>query len=174
MKRMLLLGLATLFMGAVTHAQVRNSTEVEQFIKKYEERGSYVEMSRAYLESLPLHSELTRVQIEAIMRTGSRPSSKSVLLSFKSLTLPTAYWEELLKAIEKDKFERQTFSRAQELLSAQYARPYENKMDCILVNKTSKEVSIIFMTGQDIDVTDFLGYLQVIKKYSSYYQSIED
>jgi len=164
MKRMLLFGLMTMVMVNVAHAQ--NSTEVEKFIKKYEDKGNYVEMSGAYVESLRPKSGLTRLQSEMIGYYYI--SEQCVLLSFKSLIAPSQYSDELFNAIEKDHFERQTYSRNGAVMSAQYIREYGNKMDCIIFNKTSEKVSVILMTGQDICFADFLGYLQLLKKSPSY------
>jgi len=168
---MLLFGLMTMMMVNVARAQ--SSTDVEKFIKKYEDQGNYVEMSRAFIESLRPRSQMTRAQYIEVY-AAQNISSQSVLLSFKSLAAPIQYSDELLKAIEKDKFERQTYSRNGEVLSAQYTREYENKMDCIIFNKTSKEVSVILMTGQDISFTDFLGYLHLIRRYAPYKTWIVD
>ena len=158
---MILSGLIAIVMVNVSHAQ--NSTEMEKFIKKYENQGNYVEMSGTYVESLRPKLPLRRIDYEIYGMLYISP--QSVLLSFKSLTASSQYLDELLAAIEKDKFERQTYSRKGESLSAQYVRQYENKTDYVMFNKTSNEVSVILMTGQDTSFNDFLGYLQVIRKH---------
>ena len=126
--------------------------DVGLFIVKYAEKGNYVEVSRAYLKSLS-ESGFSSITLG---RSGT-------LNFFKSLTLPIRYGDELQQAIEKDKYERQTYSKTGELTTAQYTRQSGNVMDCVLVNKTSEEVTVIYMIGENMSITDFMAYLQVLR-----------
>ena len=168
MKRILLFWFTTLFVTTILHAQT--SSEVEKFIKKYEEQGNYVEMSKSYLEGISAGYK-REVSLGLITR-GERVaiSPGSILLSFKSLTVPTRYWDELQKAIERDKYERQNYSRKGEMIMAQYNKQQENTTDCLLINKSSTEVSIIFMIGEKITGSDFIGYLQLLQNNSLFYK----
>lgn len=143
-------------------AQARPLTEVEKFIKKYEDKGNYAEMSQSYLE------DITKRRKES-MRYATRdpyslPPTSGTLLSLKSLTVPTQYWDELQKAIERDNFERQSYTRKGESISGQYTKHHGiNQIDCILIKKTLSDVTVIFMIGKDIqNLSDFEKYIQLI------------
>jgi hypothetical protein len=156
MKKVIVFGILAVWIANVLHAQnavaLAQTTEVESFIKKYEEQGNYVEVSAAYLKDMR-ESESYQFWL----------SKDGVLQTFKSLTLPIRYWDELLKAIEKDKFERQTYSKTSELITTQYARKSGTTTDCILIRRTDTEVSVIFMKGTDMSMQGFSQYLNFLR-----------
>lgn len=190
MKRLLLFGLMTAFMTNALQAQnptsatIRTvvgpqSKAVENFIKKHEEQGRYVEMSEDYIKAMLTtpHAKLTS------------PSGKGVLQLFRSLTVSAQYWDELRKNIEADNYQRESYSRTMasepnpeleteaaqrglmrreitrkiEMVSAQYTRQSADVAECVLIRKNPEELSVIYMKGTNMNLVDFTSYLSFFR-----------